>query len=62
MDPAISYSLSEYNFLQQIYEPPLQYHYLRRPYQLIPLTVESVPKPRYFDLEGNPLSNDVLPE
>ena len=48
--------------IQQIYEPPLQYHYLKRPYQLIPLTVESVPKPRYFDAEGNPLPEDVHPE
>ena len=62
LDPAISYSLSEYNFVQQIYEPPLQYHYLKRPYQIIPLTVESVPEPRYFDFEGNPLPNDVHPE
>ena len=25
-DPAISYSSDEYRFIQQIYEPPLQYH------------------------------------
>ena len=37
----------------QIYEPPLQYHYLKRPYELIPLTAESVPRPRYLDAEGN---------
>ena len=62
LDPAISYSSGEYRFIQQIYEPPLQYHYLKRPYQLIPLTAESVPKPRYFDTEGNPLPADVPPE
>ena len=62
LDPAISYSSGEYRFIQQIYEPPLQYHYLKRPYQLIPLTTESVPKPRYFDTEGNPLPADVAPE
>ena len=62
LDPAISYSSGEYRFIQQIYEPPLQYHYLKRPYQLIPLTAESVPKPRYFDSEGNPLPDDVSPE
>ena len=34
-------------FTQQIYEPPLQYHYLKRPYELIPLTAASTqcPKP-----------------
>ena len=62
LDPAISYSSGEYRFIQQIYEPPLQYHYLKRPYQLIPLTTESVPKPRYFDFKGNPLPDDVAPE
>ena len=62
LDPAVSYSSGEYRFIQQIYEPPLQYHYLKRPYQLIPLTTESVPKPRYFDTEGNPLPDDVSPE
>ena len=62
LDPAISYSSGEYRFIQQIYEPPLQYHYLKRPYELIPLTAESVPKPRYFDAEGNSLPADVPPE
>ena len=62
LDPAVSYSSGEYRFIQQIYEPPLQYHYLKRPYQLIPLTVEFVPQPRYFDSEGNPLPADVHPE
>ena len=62
LDPAISYSSGEYRFIQQIYEPPLQYHYLKRPYQLIPLTAESVPRPRYFDAAGNPLPDDVPPD
>ena len=62
LDPAVSYSSGEYRFIQQIYEPPLQYHYLKRPYQLIPSTVESVPKPRYFDDSGTPLPADVAPE
>ena len=61
LDPAVSYSSGEYRFIQQIYEPPLQYHYLKRPYQLIPLTAASVPKPRYYDPEGNSLPADVPP-
>ena len=58
-DPAISYSSDEYRFIQQIYEPPLQYHYLKRPYELIPLTAEAVPVPRYLDSEGRELSADA---
>ena len=52
LDPARSYSSNEYAFLAQVYEPPLQYHFLLRPYQLVPLTAESVPVPRYFDARG----------
>ncbi len=55
-DPAISYSSDEYRFIQQIYEPPLRYHYLTRPYKLIPLTAESVPQPRYLDADGQQLT------
>lgn len=54
-DPAVSYSSDEYRFIQQIYEPPLQYHYLKRPYELIPLTAEAVPQPQYFDATGKEL-------
>ncbi len=61
-DPAISYSSDEYRFIQQIYEPPLRYHYLKRPYELIPLTVEAVPQPRYFDANGQQLSPNAPAE
>ena len=40
LDPVQSYSEDEITFTAQIYEPPLQYHYLRRPYQLIPATAD----------------------
>ena len=43
LDPAQSYTEDEITFTAQIYEPPLQYHYLKRPYELIPATVEQVP-------------------
>ena len=61
-DPAVSYSSDEYRFIQQIYEPPLQYHYLKRPYELIPLTAEAVPQPRYFDADGQPLPSSAPAE
>ena len=53
LDPARSYSSDEYKIINQIYEPPLQYHYLKRPYELIPLTVEEVPKPLILDSRGH---------
>lgn len=55
LDPAQSYSSNEVEFIGQIYEPPFQYHYLKRPYTLIPLTAEEVPTPIYLDAEGRPL-------
>ncbi len=59
LDPARSYSANEVAFTGQIYEPPLQYHYLKRPYELIPLTAMSVPKAHYRDAAGNPLPPDA---
>ena len=62
LDPAVSYSSDEYSFLGQIYEPPLGYHYLKRPYKLIPLTAESVPIPEYFDAQGKELPPNAAEE
>ena len=52
LDPARSYSSNEASFTGQIYEPPLQYHYLKRPYELEPLTATSLPTVEYFDETG----------
>jgi len=50
LDPVQSYTEDEAKFTQQVYEPLLQYHYLKRPYELIPLTATEVPKAR--EIEG----------
>ena len=55
LDPVQSYSEDEATFTAQIYEPPLQYHYLKRPYTLIPATAKAVPEPRYYDAAGRKL-------
>lgn len=55
LDPVQSYSTNESTFTAQIYEPPLQYHYLKRPYTLIPCVAEEVPQPRYYDARGTRL-------
>ena len=62
LDPVSSYSSNEYVFLGQIYEPLLQYHFLRRPYELVPLTATSVPEAEYYDNAGNPLDADATAE
>ncbi len=58
LDPVQSYSEDEAEFNAQIYEPPLQYHYLKRPYTLVPMTAAEVPRPRYEDAEGRPVPAD----
>jgi len=62
LDPAKSYSSNEYELIAQIYEPPLQYHFLKRPYQLVPLTAKAVPKPKYFDKNDKRLPDNVPTE
>ena len=59
LDPVQSYTEDEITFTAQIYEPPLQYHYLKRPYTLIPATSAAVPLPRYYDAQGRELPADA---
>ena len=59
LDPAQSYSSNEAVFTGQVYEPPLQYHFLKRPYQLVPLTATALPQPYYLDREGRRLPDDA---
>ena len=53
LDPVRSYSSNEYTFIAQIYEPLLQYHFLKRPYELTTLTASSLPELKFYDSEGN---------
>ena len=59
LDPARSYSADEYEFIQQIYEPVVQYHYLQRPYSIVPLTAVAVPTPQLYNAEGQQLSAEA---
>ena len=62
LDPARSYSSNEQRFIAQIYEPPLQYHYLRRPYELVPLTTVALPTVTLLGADGQPLAADAAPD
>ena len=59
LDPAQSYTSDEAEFTAQIYQPPFQYHYLKRPYELIPDAAAALPKPRYFDKADRELPADA---
>jgi ABC-type transport system substrate-binding protein len=52
LDPVVSYNANEWAIISQIYEPPLQYNYLKRPYELEPLTLTKMPEIRYLNKEN----------
>tara|TARA_R110002072_G_scaffold1589_8_gene13400 strand:- start:7042 stop:9246 length:2205 start_codon:yes stop_codon:yes gene_type:complete len=58
LDPALSYATDESLFIMQIYEPPMSYHFLKRPYELIPGALEAMPQVSYLDAEGQPVAED----
>ena len=59
LDPTASYSNNETPVTYQVYEPLYGYHYLKRPYTLIPKTAQAVTPPHYLDKDGRPLPDDV---
>lgn len=61
-DPTSSYSSDETPYTYNIYEPLYQYHYLKRPYELIPRAAERIVQPVYFDKNENKLGKDADPE
>ncbi len=62
LDPTASYWSNETPYTYQIYEPPYGYHYLKRPYELVPKSAAAVVKPRYVDKDGRPLPDDAPDE
>lgn len=61
LDPVQSYSSNEILLTAQIYQPPLQYHYLKRPYELIPFAAAKMPEVQYLDEAGARLREDADP-
>ena len=62
LDPTASYWSNDTPFTYQIYEPPYGYHYLKRPYTLVPKSASAVAQPRYLDKDGKPLPDDAPAE
>lgn len=61
LDPVQSYSEDEAAFLYQIVEPPLQYHYLKRPYVLEPAVAAKMPEVSLFGASGRKLPANADP-
>lgn len=45
LDPAVAYSTADHIVTGKVYDTLLEYHYLKRPYELIPGLAEAVPEP-----------------
>ncbi len=45
LDPAVAYSTNEHEITGNVMDTLLEYHYLKRPYELIPGLAEAVPSP-----------------
>ena len=59
LDPTASYTAPESVYTYQITEPLYGYHYLKRPYELIPKAAVEVTRPHYVDKDGKPLPDDA---
>lgn len=59
LDPVASYWSNDTPYTYQIYEPLYGYHYLKRPFVLMPKAASEIVKPRYLDKDGQPLAADA---
>ncbi|MFA6037280.1 MAG: ABC transporter substrate-binding protein [Legionellales bacterium] len=62
LDPAKSYASAESEFIGQIYESPLQYNYLLRPYTLEPNIAAKMPIVKYYNAQDQLLSDTATPD
>lgn len=62
LDPTASYLNPETPYTFSAYEPLYGYHYLKRPYEIIPKAAEAVVKPAYLDKNGQRLPDDAPAE
>ncbi len=58
LDPATSYYSHEAVIIDNVCETPYQYHFLKRPYEVVPLMATAMPKIEYFDKQGTVITND----
>ena len=59
LDPTASYWSNDTAYTYQIYEPLYGYHYLKRPFQLVPKAAAAVAKPYFLDKNGVRLRDDA---
>lgn len=62
LDPTASYWSNDTLVTYQVYEPLYGYHYLKRPFELVPKTAARVVAPTYLDKHGQRLPDDAAGE
>jgi len=62
LDPVQAYASNEFEIIANVYQPPLQYHYLKRPYVLTPFAAAEMPTPLYRDGQGRVLPDSAPAE
>lgn len=62
LDPTASYLNPETPYTFAAYEPLYGYHYLKRPYEIVPKAAEAVVTPAYLDKNGQRLPEDAPAE
>ena len=62
LDPTASYSNPESVYTYAAYEPLYGYHYLQRPYVLVPKLADAVVAPHFVDAQGQRLPDDAPAE
>lgn len=60
LDPALSFNENEAVIVCQVYEPPLQYAYLTRPFTLVPLSAAEMPTVRTETVNGKTVSTYTI--
>ena len=59
LDSTSSYSNNETPWTYAVYEPPLKYHYLKRPYELVPRTLTEMPTIKFVGKDGRQVNADT---
>jgi ABC-type transport system substrate-binding protein len=59
LDPTASYAIDETPYTYSVYEPLYRFHYLKRPYEVVPRAATAVVEPRYYDANGRQLAADT---
>jgi ABC-type transport system substrate-binding protein len=59
LEPTASYWSNDTPYTYQIYEPLYGYHYLKRPFTLVPKVAAEVVVPRYVDKDGKDMPADA---